>query len=325
MQQINQDIKNQTFQKIYLLYGEEDYLRIQYRDKLSRAVVPEGDSMNYRYYEGSDVNIPEIIDLAETMPFFAEHRVIVIENSGLFQSGGEKLAEYLSSPAETVIFIFVEVKVDKRSRLYKVIKEKGRITEFTRQNEMTLKRWIASILKSENKIISEKTCSLFLEKTGPDMANIRSELEKLICYSLNEYEITREAVEKVCTRSIANHIFDMVSAIADRKQKVALDLYRDLLSLKEPPMRILSLIVRQYNLMLQVKELQKKGIARPVIGQKVGLPPYIVAKYEVPASRHSFPQLTAALKACLKTDEDIKNGKIEDTLGIELLIIELSR
>ena len=74
MQQLIQDLKNQTYKPMYLLYGEEDYLRKQYRDKLKEALVSPDDTMNYAYYEGKGINVKEVIDLAETLPFFAERR-----------------------------------------------------------------------------------------------------------------------------------------------------------------------------------------------------------------------------------------------------------
>ena len=92
MQKLLQDIKNKDFSQIYLLHGEEAYLRKQYRDKLKESLIDEGDTMNNHYYEGKDTKIEEIIDLAETLPFFADKRVIVVENSGWFQKGGDKMA-----------------------------------------------------------------------------------------------------------------------------------------------------------------------------------------------------------------------------------------
>lgn len=82
------------------------------------------------------------------------------------------------------------------------------------------------------------------------------ELEKLICYCLDRDVVTAEDVEAVCTTRITNHIFDMVNAIAEKQPQKALQLYYDLLALKEPPMRVLFLIARQCNLLLQTKELK---------------------------------------------------------------------
>lgn len=69
MKRLNEDLKNHAFKQIYLLYGEEAYLKKQYKNRLKDAMAAEGDSMNYTYFEGKDTNVKEVIDLAETMPF----------------------------------------------------------------------------------------------------------------------------------------------------------------------------------------------------------------------------------------------------------------
>ena len=181
MQRINEDIKNGNFKQIYLLYGEERYLKNQYTTRLRKALCQEGDEMNTHFYQGKDFSVGEVIDLAETLPFLAERRVMFFKDTGLFKAGGEKLAEYLASPNDTTFFVFTESEVDKRSKLYKTVQSKGYVAEFTVQDENSLKRWIAGILGREGKKISENTAQLLLSKTGTDMENIQMELEKLIC------------------------------------------------------------------------------------------------------------------------------------------------
>lgn len=325
MQKLLQDIKNKEYSQIYLLHGEEAYLRKQYRDKLKEALIADGDTMNNHYYEGKDTKIEEIIDLAETLPFFSEKRVIVIENSGWFQKGGDKMAEYLPGIPETTYLIFVETQVDKRSKLYKTVKNKGRIAEFSRQDEQMLKRWILGMLKKEGKNITAADMQFLLERTGTEMAHIKTEMEKLLCYTMGKAEITREDIEEICTKRVQNQIFDMINAIADKNQKRALDLYYDLLTLKEPPMRILALIGRQFNLLLQVKELRKKGYSPQSISEKTGLHGFIVGKYEKQAARFKTAELREALEACVEADENVKTGKMNDVMSVEILICKYSR
>ena len=93
MQRLSDEIKSGQFHTLYLIYGEEDYLRRQFRDRLKDALVPAGDTMNYASFRGSEVQVEKVIDLAETMPFFADRRVIVIEDSGLFNKDGDRLAD----------------------------------------------------------------------------------------------------------------------------------------------------------------------------------------------------------------------------------------
>ncbi len=323
MQRINEDIKTGNFKQVYLLYGEERYLRRQYRDRLKGALCQEGDTMNVHFYEGKDVNVGEVIDLAETLPFFADRRVIFVENSGLFKSGGEKMAEYLSAPNDTTFFVFTESEVDKRSKLYKTVQSGGCVVEFAAQDENTLKRWIAGALKKEGKLITESTVNLFQQKTGTDMDNIHMELEKLICYCMERDVVDASDVEAVCTNRISNHIFDMINAIADRQLQNALKLYYDLLALKEPPMRILFLIARQCNMLLQVKEMKAKGFDNKAMGSKIGLPPFVVGKYVTQAGRFRMADLREAVKKCVEAEEAVKTGRMNDVMSVEILIMSV--
>lgn len=323
MKQINEDIKQGHFKQAYLLYGEERYLRRQYKNRLQEALCSEGDTMNTHFYTGKDFSVGEVIDLAETLPFLSERRVIFITDSGLFKSGGEKMAEYLTAPNETTFFVFTESEVDKRSKLYKTVASKGYAAEFAVQDENALKRWIAGVLSKDGKKITENTVQLLLSKTGADMENIQSELEKLVCYCLDRDVVTENDVEAVCTTRVSNHIFDMINAVADKRQKEALDLYYDLLALKEPPMRILFLIARQCNLLLQAKELKAKGYDNRTIGTKIGVPPFIAGKYLKQASRFKTSALRSAVKQCVEAEEAVKSGRMNDRMSVEILILSV--
>ncbi len=321
MKQLQADIKSGQFKPVYLLYGEERYLRRQYRDRLMKALCADGDTMNTHFYEGKNIPVGQVIDLAETLPFLAEHRVIFLSNSGLFSSGGEQMAEYLASPNETCVFIFDENEVDKRSKLYKTVNTIGYACEFKLQDTDTLKRWVASSLAREGKKIRESTVQLFLSKTGTDMSNIEMELEKLICYCYDREVIEDADVEAVCSTRVTGHIFDMVDAISNGQSRRALDLYYDLIALKEPPMRILYLIARQCNILLQVKELKSHGQDNRSIASRVGIPPFAVNKHIAQSSKFSEATLRRALRKCAETEEAVKSGRMNDRMSVEILIL----
>ena len=114
MKSILEDIKTQNFKQAYLLYGEEAYLKHQYKNKLKNALLPEDDTMNFSRFEGKGTEIPKVIDLAETMPFFADRRVILLENTGFFKNKADALADYMGSLPDYLVLIFVEEEVDKR-------------------------------------------------------------------------------------------------------------------------------------------------------------------------------------------------------------------
>ena len=250
MQTLNQDIKEHTFRPVYLIFGEETFLRNSYKNRLRDAVAGE-DTMNTAVFEGKGLDVQELVRLADTMPFFAERRLILVENSGFFKSAPDILVQYLPSMPDTTCLVFVESEVDKRSRLYKKVRELGHAAEMGKQDGASLARWAGGILAKEGKKITGRTMEHFLEMTGDDMENIRMELEKLVSYTLGREVITDQDVEAVCTVRVTSRIFEMIAAISSRQTRKAMDLYEDLLTLKEPPMRILFLIARQFNQILQ--------------------------------------------------------------------------
>lgn len=324
MKRILEDIKNQTFQNVYVLYGQEVYLQKQYRDKLVTALLGDGNTMNFWHVQGKEYSIPQLIDFAETMPFLAEHRVIVLEGTGLLKSGGEELAEYFSKPCETTVWILVENECDKRSRLFKAADKAGCCVEFGVQEEAVLQKWILGMLKKEGKQITGQTMALFLEKTGTDMSVIRLELEKLLCYTLDKSVIEKEDVEAVCIPRITGHIFDMVDAIGIKDRQRALALYNELQALREPPIRILFLIGRHMNILLQIKDLKQRGLDNKAMAAKIGIPPFAVNKYIRQAGLYKTKALKKALEKCIQADEAIKTGALQDKLSVELLIFELT-
>lgn len=325
MKRIVQDIKNGELAHVYLLYGEEAYLRKQYRDNLRKALVADDDTMNCSVYAGKDIDINEIIDMAGTMPFFAPRRVIMIENSGWMKSGNDRMAEFLKNIPDTTYIIFEESEIDKRNKLFKAVTANGYAANCEVQDEATLKKWIMGLLKKENKLITPDALNILLDRTGTDMEGIKKELEKLICYKYYDEGITADDVEELCTVRVQNKIFDMVEAVAGKQQKQALDLYYDLLALKEAPMKILALISRQFNMLLQVKEMKMKGYQEQTIATQTGLNAYFLKKKYIPqASKFKLEQLQQALTACVEAEEAVKTGNMTDILSVELIIVSLS-
>ena len=324
MKTIDNDIKTGQFKQIYLLYGEEQYLIRQYRDKLKHALAADDDTMNFSAFSGSDINQKEIIDLAETLPFFADRRLILIEDSGLFKKSAEELADYMSSIPETTYFVFAEKEIDKKTKMYKQVKKNGSIVEFPRQNETTLSRWIEGRIRRNGKNITRDAYALFIRKTGDDMENIDKELEKLLCYTLEKDYIDISDVEAITTEQTENKIFDMIDAVALHQQKKALDLYYDLLALKEAPMRILFLLVRQYRMLFHVKTLANQGYGRKEIASKAGLHPFVAGKNMEQAKRFKMGQLRRVMEEGAQLEQDVKTGLLTDNLAVELFIVKQS-
>lgn len=324
MKRINEDIKNKDWAKVYLLYGEEDYVRNAYRDRLVQSLVRTDDTMNLSRFEGQDCSEEEIISQAETLPLFAEHRVILVQDSGFFKRKADLLADYMKELPDYLVMIFVETEVSKKSRLYKAVKKYGHESEFVRQSEDVLRRWFLGRLKKENKKIRREDVDLFFQMTGDDMNNISQETEKLLCYTMGRDVITGDDIRAICTQRIQNRIFEMIRAVSSHRQKDALRMYYDLLALKEPPMRILYLLAQEFNRLYQVKCFLEDGKSSGEIAKRAGIPPFAVRKYIPLCRSYTERQLQDAVADFVQTETDVKTGKLKDELSVELMIVKYS-
>jgi len=321
MKELNQDLKTKEFKSVYLLYGTESYLKRQFKHRFKEAIIPSDDTMNYSYYEGKKVSIPEVIELCNTMPFFAERRFVILENSGLFSAAGADLATFVQNLPESIVLMFIEHEVDKRCKLYKAIKDKGHVEELSAQDPAMMKRWIVSLLKKEGKQITISTTDYLLSYAGVEMELLKHELDKLISYIGKREEITKQDIDTVCVKQIQNHIFEMVEAVANQNHNKALSLYHDLLLLREAPLRILSLLTRQYRILIQVKDLVRTNTSRPDIAKHVGVPSYFIGKYIEQCNKYPMHQLKHKLYSSAELEEAIKIGNIKDQMAVEMFIV----
>lgn len=319
MKRLKEDLKNNTLHSVYLLYGEEDYLKRMYRDRLKQAVLGDGDDMNYSFFEGKDIDFASVRETADTMPFFSDRRIVVAQDTHWFKSAGE-MADYLPDMPSSTVLVFVEKEVDKRNRLYKYVNSNGLAVEMKPMSDKEMKAWIALILKENGRQIRESTAEYFLEQVAPSMINVRNELEKLISYTEGRSEITREDIDAVCSIQVTGRIFPMMDAVAAGNKAEALRLYQDLLALRESPMSILYLLTRHFHILLQIKSIPG-NISRSDMAKMAGVPPFAVAKYQSQCRRFSKTDLKDMLDACIDTEYSFKRGNISDQLGVELLLL----
>ena len=336
MKSIDSDIKNNTIKNIYLLMGVEPYLIYQYRDKLVHALVGEDDEINYKKYSGEIPDINAVIEYADTVPFFADRKVIVLEDTGMFKVSDDRFATYLEELPETTYVIFVEcfkgekaderkydkALVDKRYKLFKTVQKLGRVIEFKRTDEAVLVKWLLKKFSDAGLNITRNAMDTLLEYASDDMMMLGNEAEKLISYRMSHKSIDEDDVRAICTRNIDNDIFEMVSAIAAKNRRKALKLYYDLIALKESPMKILSLIAREFNLMLRAKGIRADGGTKDDIVKICGISPFFVGRYISVSSRFTYEYLKAAVTDCVETEALFKQGRINDVIGVEMLIIK---
>ena len=138
---------------------------------------------------------------------------------------------------------------------------------------------------------------------------------------MGKEEIEVRDIEAICTTQITNKIFEMVEAVAVRNQKKALDYYYDLLALKEPPMRILYMLTKQFRSLLVVQSLMRRGMAQKQVASEAGLHPFVAGKCMRQCRSFSQDQLKDILELGVELETDVKTGRMKDTTCVELFIL----
>ncbi|MDE5864636.1 MAG: DNA polymerase III subunit delta, partial [Lachnospiraceae bacterium] len=279
MKEINRQIEENEIKQFYLLSGSEDYLKLQYRDKLVKVLADPEDNMNYNYFEGNRVDLQGVLDLGETLPFFAERRVIVWENSGLFKKTPDKLEDRLAVFPDSTYVIFVEKDIDGRNRLYKWIGENGYIADLSTPDEKMLSQWVRSLCKEEGKQINEEAVTYFLEHMGSDMLMLRNELEKLFGYKQDSDTIRIEDIREICVSQAQDTLFKMLDEVGNHNQEKALLLYHDLLALREPALLILAQLTKHLRTLMQISAMKDEGKDNRSLAAACGIPVYFLAEY----------------------------------------------
>lgn len=330
MKELKKAWKQNEFHKCYLFYGTETYLIQNYEEALKQALLPPGtETMNFDLLEGKQATANAIMDIAETLPFLNEKRLIVIHNSEFFQRNGRKtegetLVEFIKKIPESTCILFVEEKAEKIGKLYKAIAKEGKAVEFQPLAEKDMIVWLQRLAKQGGLTLSSPTAVYLLRLADTGMAHLQGEMEKLIAYKDGTGEITTEDIDAVCTVSLEAKVFDMIRAMGEKKPERAVSIYENLLSLKESPFMILSLITRQFRMILCSSLFAAEGMPPTEIAKRLEVRNFAVKEYLRQSRSFALPVLKQALRDCLQTDLDIKNGRMADALAVELLLIRYS-
>lgn len=322
---LGDDLKSGDFKPYYLLYGEEEYLKLSYKKAFRKAFGGE-EGMAYTFFDGAP-DVDELIDILNTIPFtFGDNagRLVIVSDSQWFKkTPPEKIVKYLEDIEhypETAHLMFIESTADKRSKLYKIMQKNGFACEMGAQDQAQLSRWAARYLTSAGKKIRSSTMELILSKTGTSMDNIASELEKLIAYTGEREIIEDEDVEMICSQNIEDRVFDMITEMSLGNTEKALKYYGDLLTLQESPMKILSLMRRNFNQLLLTKESVTRGLSGQEAAKFVNVSPWILGKLQNQAKHYTLESIEEYISRALDYDEAIKSGNMSDRMAVELLL-----
>jgi len=184
--------------------------------------------------------------------------------------------------------------------------------------------WIETRARARGGQITRDGTYELINTVGDNLRLLDQELQKLVTYTAGERAISREDVRLLVPEAAEADIFQMVDALGQGNGRRAIALLHHLLDDGAAPLYLLAMIVRQYRLLLQVKELIGQGLRLPAIASELKQRDFVVEKMTGQARRYSLPQLEAIYERLLETDLAIKTGQMEPVMALDVLVAELS-
>lgn len=329
MQNLKERLKTRDFPQVMLFCGEEKYLMDVYLKRTVEALLMDGDqAMNYDLFTDKKLDIQTVMDSAETMPFFADKRVVVLKNCDVFAKAragfSKELAEFLPKISETTHMIIVEQEVDKRIKLYKELQKLGMIAQFPYLSESELVQFVARGLSKYQLKISQNDGHFMIHQVGGELTLLENEIEKLANYAFGQEIVSRKDIEAVCQKSVESRIFDLVDCMGTNKREMAMKLYHDLLVNKEPAARILFMLTRQFRLNYYAKVYDMDRYGQSEIAKLLKVQPFIIRKCLEQGRGFTVKRLEEALGDALATEINIRTGVYTPEFAVEQLIIRYS-
>jgi DNA polymerase-3 subunit delta len=162
------------------------------------------------------------------------------------------------------------------------------------------------------------------EFVGDDLRQLDQELIKLADYAAGGKTVGSVDVRRLVPATRTASVFDLVDALGSGNLPAAGKLLQHVLDVDgEHPLRLLTMISRQYRLLIQAKALQAAGIKPPEIAKALNVADWTAPKLLNQAARFSFARLQKAMERVLAADEAIKTGQMGDREALDLLLAEL--
>lgn len=330
-QDLHRALKQGDLKPLYLLFGEETYLR----DLAARAIVDASlkDSalreFNEASYSLTKIDVQQAIAAAEQLPMMSPRRVVEIRDfSKLREADEESLMRYLARPVETSVVIFIADELDKRRKLSKTLLDVCAAVEFAPLADKELAEWAKKRLRDLKVQTDERTLHQIVALVGSNVRTLTNELDKLATAALNSGLITMEMVDTLVGRSRELSNFELADHLIARNRKRALQTLKRILDDGAEPVMLIGLIASNYHRLALAKELMSKGAPNNEVFRQVG----IFGRREeflATARRSDALELARSIERIAAADLAIKTslgggGTQGSRLQLEMLICELA-
>ncbi len=305
-------------QRLYLLYGQEDYLREQFLQSLKKACLPEGeDSFSFKRMDGAELDVRELSEAVNSVPFMTERSFVEVRSADINKlKDSDAVIELLSDIPDYCTVAFVQsaqFEPDGRMKLIKAIREHGEELKFTVQSQGQLVDWINRRFAAAGKSVDLEAVQRLIFISGDLMSRLIPEIEKVAAYAQGE-RVTAEDVEAVAHHIPEAVIFSLSEHISRRNCDRAAETLAELLSDKNnEPIMLLALLGAQLRKLYAARLAVESGQGTKRVMDMCGIKYEFMAKNLIASARgFSLSQLRRAVELCAETDYKMKSSSLDD-------------
>ena len=292
------------------LYGEEHFHRDRVLQQIIDATVPvAARDFNLTIMHGKEASGQKLIEEIQTFPVFSDRRLVVVKDAHLVAAGElEKLEAILPEPIPEAVLVFVADKIDKRKKFFQLFQKTGVLVEFKPLYDNQIPTFVRDLLAEQGLRMTEAAMVAFCRRSGTNLPEIASELEKLKAYIGDLKLIDLAEVEQVVSRNRHQSVFDLTDALGFKNAAEALRILRELLDDGESPVGVLSMLVRHFRQLWKIRDLLDHGANSQAIPKLIGVNPYFVNGLTRQARNFSSGEFRMFYQAFVDADLALKSS-----------------
>lgn len=328
------NISNNTIAPLYVLYGTEAYFMQNIQQQLKKHVL-EDENDTVSTYDLEETSIEDVITDAETYPFFSNRKLIIATNAtfltahrqpaGAVEHNLERFEQYMKQPVDYSVIVLVtkHEKLDGRKKISKLASKHASVIPCTPIRANELRKWIKQVARDLQINMDEDAYEVFEREESIQLFHLQNELQKMALYVGKGGTVTRSIAEELVSASTSSSSLRLVDAVIERNVHDMFRIYQQLMQAKEEPIAIIALLSFQFRTILQLKILKDKGYHQQAIQKKMKAHPFVVQIAYKRERRFSYDYLHRALDLLAETDANIKRGRGEKELALELALLSL--
>lgn len=330
-QKLKKDLSEGNPGQLYLLYGEETYLRDYYLGKLRDRLLSGGmGEFNLHEIKAKDMSPHALEEAVDCLPMMGERTLIMVTDYDLFKANEKDREQYIRIVSQLpdyccVVFLYdlIEYKGDARTKLAAALKQHGTLVNFVRQDQGDLVDWVRRRFKALGKDIDSRLALDLIFLCGDLMTNLIGEIEKIGAYSKQKH-ITKADIEAVATPQLDAVVFRMTDAIGEGSFDKAAAVLGELYQMQEPPIKIMWSLGRQMRQLYSARLALEQGRGASYVASLWGIKPYPADKLLNSARRMSLKWCRNAVVRCGQTDLAMKSTGQDGQELLTTLLLELA-